>query len=111
MKQLGQSISSGKRERWQQLIVAHAQSSLPVRVFCEQHQVHENTFYAWRKRLGAKATPLRFALVEPVGPSSPPAAPAPPLELLLCSGHRLRIAAGVDATTLQTVLQALLAQA
>jgi transposase-like protein len=111
MKQPGRSVSNGKRARWQQLVAAHAQSSLPVRVFCEQHQVHENTFYAWRKRLGSDMAPVRFALVETTAKSSPVPEPAAPLELLLSSGHRLRIAANVDAAILQAVLQALLAQA
>jgi transposase-like protein len=111
MRQEEGSGPNRTRARWQLLVTAQAQSSLSVRAFCEQHQVHANSFYAWRKALGAAAKPVRFALVETTAQTSPTPEPIAPLELLLCSGHRLRIAAGVDAAILQTVLQALLARA
>ena len=48
---------------------------------------------------------MRFALVE-AEPRQGPAEHAA-LELVLTTGERLRIGAGVDATTLQQVLEAL----
>ena len=48
--------------------------------------------------------PMRFALVEREGARQGPATEAE-LELVLTTGERLRIGAGVDATTLRTVLE------
>ena len=50
--------------------------------------------------------PVRFALVERGATRQEPAAEAA-LELVLATGERLRIGAGVDAATLRTVLEAL----
>ena len=49
---------------------------------------------------------MRFALVE-TGVTLPQAPAEPGLELVLTTGERLRIGAGVDATTLRRVLEAL----
>ena len=49
---------------------------------------------------------MRFALMGR-GPAPSEAAKEAALELLLTNGERLRIGAGIDATTLQTVLAAL----
>ena len=99
-----------RRQYWQKLIALQEQSEQPVRVFCKEHRVGENSFYAWRHRLERQpqpeSPPLRFALVEPAGlQPSPPVSEA--LELTLATGERLRISAGIDATTLRTVLAVL----
>jgi hypothetical protein len=47
---------------------------------------------------------VRFALVEPAGTASPHLSGDDALELTLTSGERLRIPAGADRQTLQTVL-------
>jgi hypothetical protein len=64
----------------------------------------EGSFYAWRKRV-RKKEPVRFALVERGARQEPATDTA--LEVLLTTGERLRIAVGVDGTTLRTVLEAL----
>jgi len=56
----------------------------------------------WRERQG----PVRFALVERGAMRQEPA-PEASLELVLATGERLRIGAGVEAATLRTVLDAL----
>jgi transposase-like protein len=94
---------SSRREFWQRLIAQHTQSGLSIRAFCQLHQVAEHSFYFWRKRLGSEGATVRFALVAPTGSATAPV----PLELLLASGHRLRIAPGVDPATLRTVLDVL----
>jgi hypothetical protein len=63
-------------------------------------------FYYWRKRLREQQQPMRFALVER-GPVRQEPASEAGLELVLASGERLRIGAGVDAITLRMVLTAL----
>jgi hypothetical protein len=62
-------------------------------------------FY-WRKRLGSQPQPVRFALVDRGG-ASVGAGPEAALELVLPTGERLRIGAGVNGATLRTVLEAL----
>jgi hypothetical protein len=99
-----------RREYWRKLIALQEQSRQPVRVFCKEHRVGENSFYAWRHRLERQPPvenpPMRFALVEPAGADH-----ARPilemLELTLATGECLRIAEGVDAVTLRTVLAVL----
>jgi transposase-like protein len=93
-------------KKWQGLIREQQQSRLSVSAFCRQHGFSDQTFYNWRKRLAAdgKDEPVRFALVEtnPAGADRPA-----PLELILATGDRLRIAPGADAATLRAVLNVL----
>ena len=91
-------------EYWRGQIAAQENSGLTVKRFCQQQGVSQHSFYSWRKRLRAHSPALRFALVEPV-PAHPTAQPV--VELVLGSGERLRIGAGVDAATIRAVLQAL----
>ncbi len=96
----------GRRdEEWRQRIAAQQQRSLSVKQFCEEQGLTKQSFYYWRKRL-EKPTPMRFALVEAGATGRESATPAA-LELVLRTGERLRIGAGVDATVLRQVLEAL----
>ena|ERR1022692_816597 len=90
-------------KKWQELIRQQQQSKLSVSAFCRQHGFSDQAFYNWRKRLAADE-PVRFALVE-ANPSG--ADRFAPLELILASGDRLRIAPGTDAATLRAVLNVL----
>ena len=73
-----------------------------VRPFCRERGVGEHLFYYWRKRVRENQT-MRFALLETsMRKTEAPTA----LELVLSSGERLRIGAGVDAATLRMVLDA-----
>ena len=94
-----------KSEEWRERIAEQERGGLSVRQFCKEQGLTEYSFYAWRKRLGAQG-PVRFALVERDAARPRPATEAC-LELVLSGGERLRIGAGVDATTLRTVLDAL----
>ncbi|MDQ1472548.1 MAG: putative transposase [Bryobacterales bacterium] len=85
------------------LIRQHEQSGAAVKVFCRDRGVSEPSFYSWRKRL-ATSQPVRFALVETSGSAMKDHAP---VELILASGDRLRIAPGTDISTLRTVLSVL----
>jgi transposase len=91
-------------EAWRARIAAQKQSGVSVKQFCAQQGLTEQSFYYWRKRLQAPAS-MRFALVE-AEPRRGLAEHAA-LELVLTTGERLRISAGVDARTLQQVLEAL----
>jgi len=76
------------QKKWQELIRQQEQSKLSVSAFCRQHGFSDQSFYNWRKRLAADK-PVRFALVD-AGSSG--ADQFAPLELILASGDRLRIA-------------------
>lgn len=91
------------RERWRERIAEHARSGVSIKQFCKDRGIAEHVFYYWRKRL-RPAEPVRFALIDRTGAAC---APEWNLELLLVSGERLRIGAGVDAATLRLVLEAL----
>ena len=94
-----------KDEQWRERIDEQGRSGLSVKQFCLERGLTQCSFYAWRKRLATKG-PVRFALVERRGARQESAAEAC-LELVLASGERLRIGAGVDGTTLRTVLEAI----
>lgn len=94
---------SKTEEKWAELIRQQSQSSLSVSAFCREHGFSDQAFYHWRKRLSGNE-PVRFALVEA---SAPIAKDALPIELILTSGDRLRIAPGADAATLRTLLSVL----
>ena len=92
-------MNDQKREYRSQLIAEQEASGQTIRAFCKQRGIPEHSLYSWRKRL-RKDDPVQFALLKTVDS-------APPLELLLANGERLRIANGVDAATLRLVLDAL----
>ena len=94
-----------KADVWAGRIAAQQLSGISVKQFCKEQGVTEYSFYAWRKRL-QKKEPVRFALVDRGAARQQPATEAA-LELVLTTGERLRIGAGVDAAVLRTVLELL----
>jgi len=94
-----------KTDEWAERIAVQQRSGITVRQFCKEQGLTEYSFYAWRKRL-QKKEPVRFALVDRRVTGHEPATEAA-LELVMATGDRLRIGAGVDAATLRTVLEAL----
>ncbi len=111
----GQRADEQTRAQWQELIAEAVRSGRSIRAFCRERQVTEGQFYAWRRRLSGKVqgvakrraraalTGTTFALVQEGGIPSGPAG----MELVWADGRRLRIAPGVDAVTLRTVLAVL----
>ena len=91
-----------RNEYWKEVVARHERSSMDVRAYCEQQGICEQSFYTWRKRL-RQPEPVSFALVR-TAQAKPT---AEPLELILVTGERLRITAGVEISTLRTVLEAL----
>jgi transposase-like protein len=94
-----------KSEYWRERIAEQEHSGGSVKQFCKDHGLGEHLFYYWRKRL-REQQPMRFALVD-TRTKQPQAAREASLELVLAGGERLRIGAGVDVTTLRTVLEVL----
>ena len=100
-----QKPANRKADEWAERIAAQQRGGMSVKQFCKEQGLTEYSFYAWRKRLQESA-PVRFALVErSVRRQERTAEPA--LELVLATGERLRIGAGVDTATLRTVLDLL----
>jgi transposase-like protein len=93
-----------KEDRWRERLAEQARSGLTVKQFCREQGLTEWSFYTWRKRLREDG-PVRFALVE--RRTTAGSAMAASLELVLGNGERLRISAGVDRTTLRTVVEVL----
>jgi transposase len=100
-----EKLANTKADQWAERIAAQRRSGMSVRRFCNEQGLTEGSFYAWRKRLQQKG-PVRFALVERSVRRGERTA-EPVLELVLPTGERLHIGAGVDAATLRTVLDVL----
>ena len=100
---MGKKIGA-RSEYWRERIGEQESSGMSVQQFCAEQGLTEQSFYLWRKRL-RKEQPVRFALVETAARPQP--ATEPGLELVLTTGERLRIGAGVDFTALRKVLEAL----
>jgi hypothetical protein len=97
--------SAAKSDYWRDRITEQERSGRSVQRFCEEKGLTEQSFYLWRKRL-RKQQPTRFALAE-TGQARQHLATEEGLELVLATGERLRIGAGVDAMELRRVLEAL----
>jgi transposase len=102
---ISEEKATTKSDQWRERLAAQKRSGLSVKQFCKEQGVSQYSFYAWRKRLRGEG-PVRFALVDRGARRQEPA-PEASLELVLATGERLRIGAGVDTATLRTVLDAL----
>jgi len=100
-----QKPANSKADQWAERIAAQQCSGLSVKQFCKEQGLTEYSFYAWRKRL-QETGPVRFALVDR-SPRRQERAAEAALELVLATGERLRIGAGVDTATLRAVLDVL----
>jgi transposase-like protein len=97
---------AAKNDQWRERFAEQERSGISVRRFCKERGIAEHLFFYWRKRLRSQPQAVRFALVER-GKVRQEMAAESSLELVCATGERLRIGAGVDATTLRTVLEAL----
>ncbi len=100
-----QRPANAKADQWAERIAAQRRAGISVKQFCKEQGLTEYSFYAWRKRL-QQTGPVRFALVDR-SPRRQERAVEVALELMLATGERLRISAGVDAAMLRTVLDVL----
>lgn len=98
-------VSGARNDFWREKIAAQERSGLTVQQFCREQGLNNPSFYYWRKRF-RQQTRVRFALVE-TGAATLEGKPEQLLELVLLTGERLRIGAGVSGATLRTVLEAL----
>ena len=97
-----------KERFWRRMLRLWRRSGLPVRAFCQQHELSEPNFYAWRRTLADRdAESVTFVPVEVLPEPTPLPAlgvTAPGLELLLPGGRLLRIGPAFDGPTLRRLL-------
>jgi hypothetical protein len=122
---------------WRAKLAKWIASGLNIRDFCRRHRLGEPAFYFWRREIAhrdgtpvATSTPrakpaaptrrssARSRRARPAPRRSPTATPRPsfvalrvvpdvPLEVVLRSGHLVRVPPGYDATHLRAVVTAL----
>jgi transposase-like protein len=108
-----------KEQFWRRMVRQWRRSGLSIRAFCQQHNLPEHNFYAWRRTLAQRQTqrqaeqnaaPVAFVPVQ-VLPESVPRAPSDAaacgLELLLAGGRIVRIGPAFDEPTLRRLLAVL----
>ena len=99
---------SSKERFWRTMVGRWQGSGLSVRAFCQQHRLSQPSFYGWRRTLAARDTAaVHFAPVRIVPEPTPETAAdvgRAGLELVLGTGHRLRVGLGFDGPTLQRLL-------
>ena len=105
-----QKTNVSRRQYWQGKLESWRAGGLSVRQFCKRQGVSEPSFYCWRKKLAKDGTVncgkeprLSSSFIEVALPGDKPVT----LELVLASGHTLRIVSGIDSETLTNVLSAL----
>jgi hypothetical protein len=109
-------MQGGKRRRnaskelaWRKHLRQQARSGLSVRGYCQQHDLAENSFYAWRREVmlrdaessqPVKSSPA-FAAVTLIAaePRQPPL-----IEIVLTDPPRIAVEPGFDPETLRGVL-------
>src|SRR5262249_20863693 len=94
-----------KEQFWRRLLRLWQRSGLSVRAFCEQHDLSQPSFYAWRRTLAQRdAQAITFVPVEVLPEPLPPESQAAGLELVLAGGRLLRIGPAFDEPTLRRLL-------
>jgi hypothetical protein len=100
--------STGRRSKpepfWRDLIDRCKASGQSVAAFCAAHRVSQATFYAWRKRLAARApstprTAPTFAAVRVV--------PDATAEVILPTGLIVRVSIGADPVAVARLIAAI----
>jgi transposase-like protein len=105
MANKGRSVE--KDRYWRRLVREWEQSGLTVRAFCEEQDVSEPSFYAWRRTLQDRdATAPNFVPVR-VTPELGHDRRLGDVELVLADGRLLRIGPGFDVATLKRLLAVL----
>ena len=102
-----------RRNKMLELARRWRDSGVKARVFAQEQGVTPWTLYYWRQRLASQDRPTRGrrrsqrVTLAPVHVVAGPADVGGDLEILLASGDRVRVAAGVSADTLRRVVQVL----
>jgi hypothetical protein len=103
----GRPRDRNKEQFWRQHIRDWQVSDVSIRSFCSRRGLSQPSFYAWRRVLQRRDSeqPL-FVPIRPLS-DDPPAGGLPAVEVFLASDRRLRIAPGLDVSTLRQLLAVL----
>lgn len=115
-----------KEQFWRRTLARFASSGLNIRDFCSRHRLAETAFYFWRREIAARdrepGRPVAAPKTRPAPrpkprPTSTPSSrptfvpvrvvPDRPLELVLRTGHLVRVPPGYDAAHVRAVVAAL----
>ena len=102
--------NTDQQQFWLMVLETFKSSGLSVRQFCQQEGLSEPSFYSWRKRLTeARKTDVNRSesQQETFIQVSMPSTESGCLELVLASGHTLRIPLNTDSTFLTGVFSAM----
>ena len=108
--------SEVKERLWREQVTSWQRSGLSIRQYCQQHQLNEPNFYAWRRELarrdevgGIATKPVQRAKPSSVTwmPVTVDPSTVPVVEVQLPTGAILRVPAGVESIALERILTAL----
>jgi len=109
MSSIQTKSNKDRRQFWQTVIETWQNSGMPVSKFCKAEGLSEGSFYNWRKRLSGQSQ--RNKQAELSSPAFIEVSMAnrdhASLELVLSSGHTLRIGSGAESKTLSDVISVL----
>jgi transposase len=108
-----------REQFWRRHISRQRLSGLTIRDYCQLHDLHENSFYSWRRTINERDRQPASPIPPPVAPAFLPVAvvgtPTPshdsPIDIRLADGHCVRVRAGSDRKLLADVLAILQATA
>ena len=105
-----------KEQLWREQVTSWQRSGLSIRQYCQQHQLNEPNFYAWRRELArrdevggisSKSVQRPKPLSVTWMPLTVEPSTVPVVEVQLPTGAILRVPAGVESVTLERILTAL----
>ena len=104
-----------RETHWREVLSRHATSNLSIRAFCKQEQIHESSFFAWRRTIherdGKTTAPAttRIAVPSPAFvPALVTATPiAAPIEIKFPNRCIVRLDASTPATRIAELVRAL----
>jgi hypothetical protein len=120
MARRGTARDADKERLWRRRLEQQRRSGLSVRAFCAAEGISEPSFYAWRRLSAERGWPAADGVdqsqTQPADSANAhnapqflplhvvPTAASRPLELVLGSGHIVRVPSGFDAVSLRQLL-------
>lgn len=112
--------NSRKEQQWRTILANWQRSGQSVRVFCAQHDLLEQSLYAWRRIIAQRDQEARQSPQPQPDNSAKPTSPPrfvpihltptietninTPLEIVLPGNRTIRVATGFDPATLRQLL-------
>ncbi len=99
---MGQRRSDERATYWQGVISRQQKSGQSIAAFCREQKISQPSFFSWRRRLAATATP-QFVSVSLAAPPQSELAPSE-FEIRLPDGESIVVPAHFDESSLQRLL-------